>query len=222
MKKIAIFALTRGYSNIDNYRALIMRNIAIKQNMSSELIDNIDMLLFHEGNISALHQQEIQKQSGIPIQFISIADSYLNWNDSNPYTDYIGLKNNFLVRATPRDIDTGIPWCTGYRNMCHFYALLSIEILGKLGYTHALRIDEDCIVQSSLNQFFDQATNSADGLIGTPAMFNESHRLTNQILPNFLRLTEIDYCHSWIDSYYSSSPMVYSNVNFYYLSLIHI
>ena len=66
-------------------------------------------------------------------------------------------------------------------------------ILGRLGYSHALRIDEDCIITSSLDQIFHEISNHPDSLIGTPAMFEESHKLTNTILPNFLRLTQLNY-----------------------------
>ena len=117
MKKIAIFALTRGYLNISDYSALIQRNISIKSNLSPVLLDSVELLLFHEGNIGFDQQSEIQRLSNCAVKFISIADSYQNWNDSNPYNDYIGAKDSFLVKATTRDMDTGIPWSTGYRNL---------------------------------------------------------------------------------------------------------
>ena len=220
MEKIAIFALTRGYLNISDYSALIQRNISIKSNLSPVMLDSVELLLFHEGKIGLDQQSEIQRLSNCAVKFISIADSYQNWNDSNPYNEYIGAKDSFLVKATTRDMDTGIPWSTGYRNMCHFYALLSVVILGRLGYSHALRIDEDCIITSSLDQIFHEISNHPDSLIGTPAMFEESHKLTNTILPNFLRLTQLNYVQDWQEKYGANSPMVYSNVNLYYIDNI--
>ena len=220
MTKIAIFALTRGYPNIDDYGALIQRNISIISHLGNKNVDHIDLLLFHEGNILSHHQSEIQRRSNISISFISLAGFYNHWNEASPYANYVGARDDFLVKATPRDMDTGIPWSTGYRNMCHFYAMSCVEILAKMGYSHALRIDEDCLITASLEQFFKEIHNHSDCLIGTPAMYEESHALTNKILPNFLELTNLNYFHSWHESYSTNSPMVYSNVNLYYISNI--
>ena len=65
MTKIAIFALTRGYPNIDDYGALIQRNISIISHLGNKNVDHIDLLLFHEGNILSHHQSEIQRRSNI-------------------------------------------------------------------------------------------------------------------------------------------------------------
>jgi hypothetical protein len=220
MVSTAIFALTRGYPEPKGYRLLIERNKAITRSLSTEMKESVDFVLFHEGNIPLDHQNAICSASGVEIRFISVGDAYERWNESNPYEEYIGRRNSYLVKATPRDIDTNIPWCTGYRNMCHFYAVHCIELLGQLGYSYALRIDEDCIFESSLDMALGGISGHQEYLIGTPAMFRESHRLTNYILPGFLRLTGIDYSHTWRHSYYESSPMVYSNVNLYYIKNI--
>ena len=51
--KSAIVALTRGYpSNKDLYSDLIKRNLSIYERIIKLSSDEIDLVLFHEGNIS--------------------------------------------------------------------------------------------------------------------------------------------------------------------------
>jgi hypothetical protein len=48
-----IAVLTRGYNNMNQYEDLINRNIHISDNLVDK---SIDILIFHEGNISKEHQ----------------------------------------------------------------------------------------------------------------------------------------------------------------------
>lgn len=220
MSRIAIFALTRGYEKLNNYNILIKRNRAIWTHLPKNKIHEYDFLLFHEGNITDEQQDYICELSGFDIDFMDIRHLYVAWNEVNPYEKPVGRAGNHLTKATIRDIDTGIPWSTGYRNMCHFYAIDCINILLAKNYSHALRIDEDCIVTKGLNFLGDEKLMFKNNLIGTPAMFKESYQLTNKVLPRFLKFTGLDFKHNWEQSYFTNSPMVYSNVNFYFLENI--
>lgn len=217
MVKIAIFALTRGYSTFQDYNLLIQRTCSLRLQIEPSTKHSFDFLLFHEGNINAEHQQRLQILSGISIKFIDIHAMFTSWNETNPYVSPVGPLGSFLVKASPSDIDTGIAWPTGYRNMCFFYAHLCIDILDTLGYELALRVDEDCTISGSLNLAWDELVNNKNSLIGTPAMFKESHAKTNKVLPKLLKLSGVSFWHKWSALYEHNSPMVYSNVNLYFI-----
>ena len=217
MAKIAIFALTRGYSSFQDYSLLIQRTSSLRQHIKPSIKHSFDFLLFHEGNITAEHQKRLQDFSNTSIKFVDIHAMFTSWNETNPYVSPVGPLGSFLVKASPSDIDTGIAWPTGYRNMCYFYAHLCIDILNTLGYELALRVDEDCTISTSLNLAWDELANDKNSLIGTPAMFEESHSKTNKVLPKLLKLSGVSFWHKWLDLYEQNSPMVYSNVNLYFI-----
>ena len=74
--KNCIYVLTRGYQKIEDYKTLIERNKSIEQNFPGLSDDNIDYIIFHEGNISEEHQKYIQNNTTIPLKFINVKLSY--------------------------------------------------------------------------------------------------------------------------------------------------
>jgi hypothetical protein len=70
MKK-AVVVLTRGYDNIDEYNSLIQRNISIAINLRDKI--NTPIIIFHEGNISSIHQDFISKKTPL----LNIIGKYL-------------------------------------------------------------------------------------------------------------------------------------------------
>ncbi|WP_328985816.1 hypothetical protein [Thiorhodovibrio winogradskyi] len=66
----AIAVLTRGYTEFKSYDSLIKRNLSIQNNLTSK---NVDVLIFHEGNIVKSHQKYIQGQTLLPLRFIELA-----------------------------------------------------------------------------------------------------------------------------------------------------
>ena len=130
--------LTRGYGNIYQYWMLIKRNNHIYANLKCE---NIDHLIFHEGNIVPEHQQYIQSQTpNLPLQFINISNTCF-------------LKEKEMIQITHAfDFDMK------YRHMCHFWFIDFLKITRQ--YDKLLRIDEDCFVESPLANIFTQLDTS--------------------------------------------------------------
>ena len=54
-----IAVLTRGYPTISEYDQLIKRNIHISKNLNDK---SLDILIFHEGNITEEHQIYIKNK----------------------------------------------------------------------------------------------------------------------------------------------------------------
>ena len=73
--KIVIAALVRGYPNKSGYRSLLKRNKYIYKNITSKVNYTIDLILFHEGNISTDHQYYINKKSPDKYNFIDVSKS---------------------------------------------------------------------------------------------------------------------------------------------------
>ena len=96
--KHAIYALTRGYKTLDRYSILIRRNRAIKEFYLSSF-PNKKMILFHEGNIPKDHQDYIQEESCLEIEFIPV---------------------EFIDKPVKK---------LGYKNMCFFHACRAWDYL---------------------------------------------------------------------------------------------
>ena len=95
-----IAVLTRGYSDISGYDLLIKRNFEIQRNLCNK---SIDILIFHEGNITGEHQSYIiDKTPNLEIHFINVNNglafkSHKNKIQIDPGTSFFGI---------------------GYRHMC--------------------------------------------------------------------------------------------------------
>ena len=127
-----IAVLTRGYNNTEQYSTLIKRNKHISVNLNDK---TIDILIFHEGNITSEQQIFIINQTPeLKIEFINILDIAFQ-ND----------KNNIIVEEAPQ-------FGLGYRHMCSFWFINFFNVVKK--YDNLLRIDEDCFINSNIDNLF--------------------------------------------------------------------
>jgi hypothetical protein len=129
-----ITVLTRGYYNIEQYQKLIKRNKHISSNLEDKTIDN---LIFHEGNITEQHQIYIKNETPeLNIKFINISN--IAFQDD---------KKNIEIEEAP---EYGI----GYRHMCSFWFINFFNAVKN--YDKMLRIDEDCYMDSKIDNIFQQ------------------------------------------------------------------
>lgn len=71
----AIICLTRGYQDVRGYKSLILRNVAIYNNLNHD--KGYPLVIFHEGNINKPQQQYIIDRSlGQNITFVDISDTW--------------------------------------------------------------------------------------------------------------------------------------------------
>ena len=130
-----IAVLTRGYDNYNMYSSLIKRN----KHINEQLIDKTTIILiFHEGNIT--NEQQVAISSETPtlnIQFKNITNyAFKSEKQSitfDPETDYYNL---------------------GYRHMCSFWFVDFWNFIEE--YEYLLRIDEDCYINSNIDNIFIQ------------------------------------------------------------------
>ena len=136
---MCIAVLTRGYTNIQKYNILIKRNISIATNLNGL---NIDILIFHEGNILENHQQYIMKFTpNLNIKFICIKE--------HAFKD--DKKNIQLYEPTKS-------FGLNYRHMCSFWFVDFWKFVEN--YDLLLRIDEDCIIDFNIPSFFQLLYNN--------------------------------------------------------------
>lgn len=157
-RKIAIYALTRGYSGLSKirYSFVIRRNISLRKIVPTRL--RADYLLFHEGNISRFDQLLIQFFSLMRINFINVSHVFVP--DPNQVT----------LNLSRRDL--------GYSLMCRFHYRDVWPLLAD--YDLAYRIDEDCVV----TQF---PLLKDDEIFMTGFVTDETHIKTNETLPVLLK-----------------------------------
>jgi hypothetical protein len=123
--KICISVLTRGYTNSNKYYKLIERNKCIEKRISSK---KVDILIFHEGNISPNQQTYIStKTPSLSIKFVDI-------------TTHAFKKEKETIEI---DDDTK-SFTLGYRHMCSFWFIDFWNFVEE--YDYLIRIDEDCFV----------------------------------------------------------------------------
>jgi hypothetical protein len=178
--KNAIVCLTRGYDELNKYDTLINRNKSI-HNMFN--INDYDIIIFNEGNITIDQQQHIQNQTpDMKIQFISI--KFYNNTEQNDICKPTTLSNNFSL---------------GYKNMCYFWSIDFLEYLKK--YDYIIRVDEDCIIdkidKNIINNYkkdnimfssaYFQGNDELDVTIGMDDLFNSYLKKNNLIKKNDLK-----------------------------------
>jgi hypothetical protein len=138
--RVAIYALTRGYPwrYFYRYGFLIVRNHFLRLSLLKYAFDkSFDWLIFHEGNISRAQRALICILS---LKFIRFVDVSIEFKP----TVTESLESEFPI---------------GYHLMCRFQYWGVWKHL--VGYTWALRVDEDCI--SVRVPFFDRAVALATG-----------------------------------------------------------
>lgn len=161
--KSAIVALTRGYpTDRSLYSDLIKRNISIYEKIIKFTTDEIDLILFHEGNISLLDQKYISSNYPSKIIFKDVSKYF-----QNIHIELEG-ENKFTL---------------GYRQMCRFNMFHIWKEVAN--YDYIFRVDEDVeIIDCDPNLFSYMNKKSIKYMTGR--FTKETHRLTNETLPYFL------------------------------------
>jgi hypothetical protein len=136
--KCCVAVLTRGYADMSDYYKLIKRNQCIVANLNDK---SIDLIIFHEGNITEEHQQYIQNGTpGIQLKFIDVSSiAFLKDRESIP-------------------VESGHGFGIGYRHMCSFWFVDFWEFVKE--YDYLLRIDEDCFVEFNIDRVFRELVNN--------------------------------------------------------------
>jgi hypothetical protein len=128
-----IAVLNRGYTDEKDYYNLIKRNIHISNNLKDK---SIDILIFHEGNILENHQIFISnKTPELKIKFIDISN--IAFQDNKKNIEFDKETNAFNL---------------GYRHMCSFWFINFFDAVKN--YDKLLRIDEDCYIDSNIDEIF--------------------------------------------------------------------
>ena len=130
----AVVVLTRGYNDKKMYKLLIERNKCLEKFIHN----NIDYIIFHEGNIYINDQNYIQTQTPkLKLKFIDVEQDF--------------KKDNI-------DCASGVPnFSMGYRNMCNFWFVGFWKYTNE--YNKLLRIDEDCLYYNDHAKVFDLLDN---------------------------------------------------------------
>ena len=129
--RYCIAVLTRGYNDISMYSLLIRRNLAIQENLVDK---TIDILIFHEGNITAEHQVHIIKETpDLNIKFIDVNNGHA-FKQHKAAIEFNPETNFFKI---------------GYRHMCSFWFVDFWHFVGD--YDRMLRIDEDCFIDFNID-----------------------------------------------------------------------
>ena len=144
------------------YSDLLKRNASIQRACGV-----YPLFLFREGNITLKQQAQIKLHT--PEQDISFVEI--------PYD----FPTTYNVASSVID-----EFGKGYRLMCRFNTTQIWAACAKLGLSHFLRVDEDCVLdgdwKSALNAFV------ASGAVFQSPFFSESetHSLTNKTLPQYI------------------------------------
>jgi len=133
-KAISVVVLTRGYQNLQQYNTLIKRNISIANNLGS--LRDIDILIFHEGNILEPHQKYIQQFTPtLNLKFICIKENA--FKDEKKEISFFEPTKAFGLN---------------YRHMCSFWFVDFWKFVKD--YDMILRIDEDCAIEFNIPEVF--------------------------------------------------------------------
>lgn len=148
------------------YSKLIARNQSIAQYLRDE--PNMDILIFHEGNIPDHHQKYIEAQTpDLTFKWVQIPWEFPNIE--MPVPVYETFFNGLCY--------------PGYHLMCQFHSTEVWEYLRD--YDIALRVDEDCVLTSpNWSNVFKSLDDGFD--YKTPMYDVEIHDWTNNMLPRWL------------------------------------
>ncbi len=138
MKKIAICVLSRGYSDINQYKTLINRNVSIERLLQNKKINNYNFIILHEGNIYENQQNFISSKTP------NLNIEYWDIKNKDPRIAFDDNKNIINNLCPPNWLTKNFP--TGYKHMCHFWSIDFLEYFKDFDYI--IRIDEDCIVEN--------------------------------------------------------------------------
>lgn len=164
--KIAIVGLVRGYPQNKNlYESLIIRNNSIYENIVKLRSNLVDVIIFHEGNISIEDQHYIKSNSFEELKFKNVSQYFINNNDLE-----LVEKNKFNL---------------GYRQMCRFNMYHIWEEVKE--YDYILRVDEDVEITKFDPHVFEYME-SKNIKYMTGRFSKEIHKLTNETLLPFLKV----------------------------------
>lgn len=130
----AIVTLSRGWNPIQFYSNLIIRNKFIEENLNNPC----DLIIFHEGDITKNDQYYLQSKTILPLKFTTIYK----------FKEVLGI-----------EVDLNNPWADAwsYKHMCNFWFSVFLSYLDN--YDLIIRIDDDCIVRSNLDEVFESLVN---------------------------------------------------------------
>lgn len=158
--KSCVFGLVKGYPHFNGYHKLLKRNKLLKEN----LLNNypMDVIIFHEGNITIEHQNRLTHEMGYKINFININPKYF---------------------STPQNVnDYNL---IGYKNMCRFNSIFIYEALKD--YSFALRMDDDSFIESRIDfNIFEEMKKDNIVYVGAKKHV-DPHGPTINTLPSFVR-----------------------------------
>lgn len=131
-QKSAVAVLTKGYESLEEYQQLIDRNQSIFTNFYSLLPKDhdIEVVIYHEGNITSEHQDYIQKHTDQMPLIFEVIPFLQPTIEPNSFCHSTDLSDNFSM---------------GYKNMCRFWSIGIFEHMTK--YEYIIRIDEDCVLE---------------------------------------------------------------------------
>jgi hypothetical protein len=135
-KKVALAVLTKGYTDLESYNTLIIRNNLIHQNILTKTNLEYDMIIFHEGNITPEHIEYITVNSQPTLIFKNVKEC----GNGIAFDDNKNKINSTL--CPPTELSDQFP--LGYKHMCHFWSIDFFDYLSE--YDYVLRIDEDCYI----------------------------------------------------------------------------
>ena len=168
--KIAAVGLVRGYpENKRLYIPLIERNNSIFNNINKFRDNKIDVILFHEGNISKSDEDYIQSQSREDLKFVNVSKYF---------------------QTSLLKLNEGDRFSLGYRQMCRFNMF---HIWNEVAnYDYILRVDEDVEITKFNPNIFEYM--ELKNIIFLTGRFSkEIHQRTNSTLPMYLEdNTELD------------------------------
>lgn len=134
--KNCIYGLVRGYPNLTQYKKLIERNLSISKFIN---LNNHDMVIFHEGNISKDHQDYIKLESkNSDLIFIDISDEF------NLPQESLDAHDELQKKPKP---NYGI--YLGAKIMFRFYSIKCFEYLRQ--YDYIMRADEDIVFENKVD-----------------------------------------------------------------------
>ena len=139
MEKIAVVVLTRGYQDVEKYKTLIRRNISIAKNLG--VLKEMDIVIFHEGNILAQHQEYISK-------FTPTLNLIFKCIKEHAFKEE--KKEIHMFEPT-------LAFGLNYRHMCSFWFVDFWKFVEE--YDMILRIDEDCVIEFNVHELFNDLQN---------------------------------------------------------------
>lgn len=136
MKKVAIAVLTKGYNDLESYSKLITRNRLIHEKLVGKSNLEYDVIIFHEGNITAEHQDYISNKTELNLIFKDVKQT----GDRSAFDNSKNIVN--LELCPPTELSSGFP--VGYKHMCYFWAINLFNYLSE--YEYVIRVDEDVFI----------------------------------------------------------------------------